>query len=286
MPSPTCTGERASFHGSVRSYGLARVPAQRSRPEPSANRGLGPGRAGHRLGVGEMVRAHAEPVTDEPDRTIEIVLDLVDREPVEKPVGVGVRPDRDEPGREGVVQACPRRRSTAVGELRLPLHELGGQVEQGGNLVLGQDGHRQVDEIGRPVVERDDDGVDGGSGTALERLQRLVHGAGPSRRLDPLDLAPEQLPREVDLRLGRTTDPVVDEHDEPGSRWSHDVDGGGCRFDGGTGQAPDQGLRRLHPGPPREGANRRCTGGRDRRRSYTWSVSSMTFLSSKSRCAF
>ena len=121
--------------------------------------------------------------------TIQLVGNPHRVEPVEKCVGVGVRPHGHQPGRQRVRERRPRRRATAVREPSLRLDELGRDEEGGGYPVVHEHGEHLVHEVSGPVIEGHHDVTLDGLGSTRDRQRRgrglsLVHStpARPSAR--------------------------------------------------------------------------------------------------------
>ena len=182
-------------------------------------------------------------------------VELVDRcgriEAVEQQVTVGVRPERDQPGRRHVAHRRPRQGGAVVGEVDALVDVARGQVHRGGHLVADEDRRRHLGQVGGAVVERHDDravvgvvlGADLGvvAGCVASRrvgpvrachqqVDRVVERHHPPRRGEPRHLLVERLGRQVDLGARPAADPVVDQHHDARNGRAHAVAGRGQRL--------------------------------------------------------
>ena len=157
-------GERASRYGSVRPYAVGLGAGERGRAEPRrAPARSAPADGSDRLRVREVRRRHAEVVLDRVVRPVELVGDAA--------VGAA--------GRAARGCACGSRRSpgrwppcrctaahdiggTPYGNSRLLVEERGREVDRRRDPVAHEDRDRGVGEVGRAVVEGDDDRVRAG----------------------------------------------------------------------------------------------------------------------------
>lgn len=188
-------------------------PGQRGRTKSSTYGCVGRRRRRQSLGIGEVVGTSTEMIFDEIDGAIELIGHPTTVEAVEQRVGVGVRSDSYQAGSERIGESRPRRRATAVREPPSGLDELGCHEEGGRNSMTGEHGHRIVDEIGGPVIERDDD-------VACQRLVRqeagdgLVEGDGPSAGRQLSHLLVEHGERQIDRNRGPRADAMVEKDDQ------------------------------------------------------------------------
>ena len=139
MPSPRCTGDRASWYGSVEPNGLGRVPATAADRNRFAHGPVGRRRPGTALGRRKSTGRRPRCLADEVDGSVELVGHLHRGQPVEQPVAVGVGADVDQPGGAGVGQAGPRHGVAVVGEVDAVVDERRGGVEGDGEPVALDD---------------------------------------------------------------------------------------------------------------------------------------------------
>ncbi|MCR6679192.1 hypothetical protein NVV43_27345, partial [Escherichia marmotae] len=84
------------------------------RAETGLHGPLGGRRTEQRLGVRKITRRTPDVLADQRDRSIELVVDLGLREPIEQSVPVRVRPDVDPARRSHVAERRPRQRCAVV----------------------------------------------------------------------------------------------------------------------------------------------------------------------------
>ena len=215
----------------VGTAGVRPGPGQCRRDEPLPDLAIGHRRRGQGLRVREVLGDDTEAVLDELDRPVQLGSDGSRVDPVEKGVGVGVGPDRDEAGRHRFGQSRPGRRPSVVGELTPALDEVGRDVEGDRHPVEVDHRYDDLGEVGRSVVE--------GHGhppvqivAGHEPPYGVIEREHATRRGEGRHLVLEAAHGEVD-RDGRPgADPVVEQDDQTGAGTTHHVGGLGDDLDG------------------------------------------------------
>ncbi len=133
-----------------------------------------------------------------------------------------------------VPQAGPGEGRRAVGEGPLLLDERGREVHGRRDAVGGEDRERGVDEVGRPVVEGEDDRVVTGRSRVGEPGERVVECRHPPRGRELAHLGIEHGGGEVELEAGPGADAVVDEHDDARIGMADAIDRRRRRLQGAT----------------------------------------------------
>ena len=140
-----------------RTVGIRPDHRDRRRLEPTAYDGFDVRGGEHALRVREVVGGSAQVLLDQRDRTDPAPTSAVGPSSASMTVCVmRVRADGDEATRARVTQRAPAEWSGAVVVGHLPLDEVGGEVERGGDAVALEHGCGMLGEVGGAVVEGDD----------------------------------------------------------------------------------------------------------------------------------
>ena len=204
---------------------VASGSGQRCGNETLSHQAVGIGRRGKGFRVGEVISRDIEMLSNQLDRTIELVSDLIDRQPVQQRVRVRVRTNGDQARFHRTSQCCPRSRLTVIREVDAFVDVTSGEVEGGRHSVAFE--HREcfVDNVGCSVVEGHNTPT-GEILTGCEASNRLVDRKHSTALGEFRNLGIESRSREIDPYWSSAPDPVVEQHDEAGGSGPYSVDRG------------------------------------------------------------